>query len=107
MAAEEDIAEVREMLGPNSVEEGWTDERIAAELDAGDSPATIALGYWEFRMARSSELADVSESGSSRRLQQIFANAQSLASYYRGAKAAEDPENQPGNPSFSREIRRV
>lgn len=106
MAAAEDIAEVREMLGPNSVAEGWTDEKIGAALDAGDSPNTIARKYWESRMASTTSLADVSESGSSRSLHQIFANNQSMAAYFRGREAAEDPENQPGNYSFSREIRR-
>jgi hypothetical protein len=106
MAAAEEIAEVRGMLGPNSVAEGWTDERIGAELDAGDSPNTIARKYWESRMASTTNLADVSESGSSRRLQQIFSNNQSMAAYFRGREAAEDPENQPGNFSFVREMRR-
>lgn len=106
MADQEDIQEVRDLLGPNSVTEGWTDDRIADELDEGDSPVTIARKYWESRAAMSTDLADVSESGSSRKLQQIFANKQAMAAYFRGAETAEDPTNEP-TPSFSREIRRV
>jgi hypothetical protein len=106
MASAEEIQEVRDMLGPNSVAEGWNDERIAEELDGGDSAVTVARGYWENRMAASSDLADVSESGSSRKLQQIFSNKAAMAAYFRGLEAAEDPANQPG-ASHSREIRRV
>lgn len=106
MADQEDINEVRTMLGPNSVIEGWSDEKISDELDEGNSPAIIARKYWESRMAVNSNLADVTESGSSRKLQQVFQNAQALAAYYRGAEAAEDPDNQPSG-AFCREIRRV
>lgn len=106
MATAEEIQEVRDMLGSNSAEEGWTDERIADDLDEGEPAVTIARKYWENRMAVSSDLADVSESGSSRKLQQIFANKAAMAAYFRGQEAAEDPANQPG-ASYSREMRRV
>lgn len=107
MATQEEIDEVRSKLGPNSIAEGWTDEQIGAALDAGSSDNTIAREYWESRMAYSSDLADVSESGSSRKLQQIFANKAAMAAYYRGAEQAEDPVIETAGPSFSREIRRV
>lgn len=106
MAAQEDIDAVRRMLGPNALAEGWTDEVIGDALDAGDSPNTIARSYWESRAAATTNLADVSESGSSRRLQQIFANNAAMAAYYRGAETAEDVTNQPTG-AVSREIRRV
>lgn len=107
MASEADIAEVLDMLGSNAVEDGWDDVKIGALLDSGDTPVTIARKYWEYRSANTSELADVSESGSSRKLQQIHTNSTAMAAYYRGAEQSEDPENQPGAGSFSREIRRV
>jgi len=107
MAAPEDIQEVLDMLGPDAAESGWTNEKIGAALDDGDTPNEIARRYWEYRMSRSSTMADVSESGSSRKLSQIFENAKALAAYYRGASEAENPENQPGATSFSRPIRRV
>ena len=106
MASQEEIDNVRYLLGPNSEAEGWDDTKIGALIDAGKSENTIAREYWESRMAVSSDLADVSESGSSRRLQQIFANKQAMAAYFRGAEQAEDPGNQPPGP-VSREIRRV
>lgn len=102
MAAEDDIEEVRDMIGAD----GWGDDKITEMLDEGDSPVTIARKYWESQMASSTTLADVSESGSSRKLQQIFSNRAAMAAYFRGAEAAEDENNQPAG-SFSREMRRA
>lgn len=102
MAAEEDIEEVRDMIGPD----GWDDAKIEDMLDNGDSPTTVARKYWESAMASRTNLADVSESGSSRKLQQIFQNNAAMAAYFRGAEAAEDVENQPTG-SVSREMRRA
>lgn len=107
MAAQEEIDAVRDMLGSDSLTSDWTDDKIGALLDAGDSPVSIARKYWESRMAETVESADVEESGSRRALSQIFKNSASMAAYFRGAEQAEDPENQPGNYSTSREIRRV
>jgi len=107
VASQEEINEVRDMLGSNSEADGWSDTKIGDLLDVGDSAISIARRYWESAMAESTHLADVDESGSSRKLSQIFKNKAAMAAYFRGAEQAEDPENQPGNPSFSREIRRV
>lgn len=108
MADQEEIDEVRDMLGSSSEQNGWTDIKIGDLLDDGESPVSIARRYWESQMSESSELADVSESGSSRALNQIFKNKAAMAAYYRGAEQAEDPGNQPDNfYSTSREIRRV
>lgn len=107
MADEDEIREVREMLGSNPQMFGWDDARIGAALDDGDSPNTIARMFWESRMTSQTGLADVSESGSSRALSQIFKNSAAVAAYYRGAEAAEDPDNQPRDYAVSREIRRV
>lgn len=107
MATAEEIQEVLDMLGPDAVESGWTEAKIDAALDGGETPNEIARRYWEYRMSRSSTMADVSESGSSRKLSQIFENAKALAAYYKGATEAENPDNQPEAGSFSRPIRRV
>lgn len=108
MADQEEIDEVRSMLGSNSEAAGWTDDKIGAMLDDGESAVTIARKYWESRMTTKANLADVSESGSSRALSQIFKNHAAIAAYFRGAEQAEDPGNQPDNfYSTSREIRRV
>ena len=71
MAEQEVIDAVRLLLGPNSVGEGWTDEKTGALLDAGEDPEDIALSYWEFAAARTTTLVNVSESGSSRSLGDI------------------------------------
>lgn len=105
MATSDEIQDVKDMLGPDAAAEGWDDARIDSELDAGRRPNLIARDFWENRMAKTSTLANVSESGSSRQLSQLFTNAQSLAAYYRGAAAADDPKNQPS--ATCRPIRRV
>jgi hypothetical protein len=105
MADQEDIDEVKDMLGPNAEAEGWDDNKIGDLLDEGQRPHQIAKSYWETRMAKTAHLADVAESGSSRKLSQISTNAVALAAYHRGADAAVDPANQPA--SFCRPIDRV
>lgn len=107
MADQEEIDEVRDMLGSSSEANGWDDTKIGELLDEGETPVSIARRYWESQMSESTELADVDESGSSRRLSQIFKNRQAMAAYYRGAEQAEDPTNEPVHYSTSREIRRV
>lgn len=108
MADQEEIDEVRDMLGSSSEANGWDDTKIGTLLDSGETPVAIARRYWESQMTESSDMADVSESGSSRALNQIFKNKAALAAYYRGAEQAEDPGNEPDNYySTSREIRRV
>jgi hypothetical protein len=108
MADADLIQETRDMLGQNPEQFGWDDVRIEAELDAGNSSATIARKFWESRMVSQTNMADMSESGSSRSLSQIFKNAQAAAAYFQGREAAEDPANQPAsNNAVSRPIRRV
>jgi len=109
MATQDEIKEVKDMLGSSAASNGWDDEKIAELLDAGDSPVSIARRYWESQMSESTDMADIDESGSSRKLSQIFKNRAAMAAYFRGAEEAEDPDNQPETPiySTSREIRRV
>jgi hypothetical protein len=90
MAEQEVIDAVRLLLGPESVAEGWTDEKIGAMLDAGQDSEDVALGYWEFKAARTTTLVNVSESGSSRSLGDIHKNSLKMVEYYRGLKNKED-----------------
>jgi hypothetical protein len=104
-ATRADVQAVLEKLGPDAAAAGWTEQAIADWLDEGEHPASIARRYWEGRMARTSTLTDVTESGSSRSLSKLFTNAQAMAAYFKGAEAGEDPANQPG--ARTRPIRRV
>ena len=91
MAEPEEIAAVQAMLGgaEKAEQNGWTEEKIAALLDAGDSENSIAALYWEERYAATSELIDISESGSSRGLSAVTRNAANLAKLYRDRADAE------------------
>lgn len=92
MATQEEIDAVLESFAPGAGAEGWDEARVNAMLDAGMKPDDIALEYWETRMARTSTLVNVSESGSSRSLSDIYTNALKMAEYYRKKKADEDDE---------------
>lgn len=105
MADQDEIDEVRSMLGPNAAAEGWDDDKIGAMLDNGDSPAQIAQQYWESQMASTATLVDVSESGSARKMSQVSQNAANLANYWGHVAAQETTTATRG--AVSREIRRV
>ena len=91
MATEAEIAAVQAMLGgvEPAEENGWDANKIDAALSGGATPNSIAAGYWEERYAATSELIDISESGSSRGLSAVTRNARDLASLYRGRADAE------------------
>lgn len=105
MADAQEVQDVLGMLGPIAPTEGWTAEKIAAMLDAGDRPTEIARQYWESRMASTANLVDVAESGSSRKMSQITDNAAKLAAYWGSVDAGLNPATAPG--AISRPIRRV
>lgn len=95
MATTTAIRGVREMLGPDAAEAGWTDARISSDLDAKLSPNTIAYQWWRHRSATTYKLTQVSESGSSRTLAQIHDHAVAMRNYYQGLV---DKENDPTPP---------
>lgn len=82
MATQEDISAVQNDIGPNASAEGWDETKISAGLDAGSTVGEVVLEYWESRMAETSELVNVSESGSSRNLADIHKHAVQMAKYY-------------------------
>lgn len=83
MADQEDIQEVQDMLGPDAEENGFDANRIEELLDAGRTASWIAASYWEKRYAATSNMIDISESGSSRGLSAVTRNAKDLAALYR------------------------
>jgi hypothetical protein len=85
VATAEAIAEVQLMLGGavSADENGYTAARIETLLDLGNTANSIAATYWEARYAATSELIDISESGSSRALSVVTKNARDLAEMYR------------------------
>lgn len=85
MATEAEITAVQAMLGGAEAaeENGWDANKIEDLIDGGSTPNAIAASYWEERYAATSELIDISESGSSRGLSAVTRNARDLAALYR------------------------
>lgn len=86
----ESIAALRRMVDEPGTET-YTDEALSALLDAEESADAAAAGIWREKAARASTLVNVSESGSSRSLQQIYSNALDMAKFYDGRAVAEEP----------------
>jgi hypothetical protein len=91
MAAAEDILELRDMLNEPDDSNGWTDEKLGALIDGFGTLNAAASSGWSTKAARYSELVNVSESGSSRSLGDLFSRAMQMAKYYRDLDDVEDP----------------
>ena len=83
MASAEDIATLRRITNEPGNDQ-YTDEALSAYLDAEGSVDAAAAVIWEEKAARASNLVNVSESGSSRSLNQIYSNALEMAKFYSG-----------------------
>ena len=90
-ATQSEIAAVKENL-PNDCETqfGWTDERIAAVLDAVSLsvPQTVRQ-FWLERLTNTHEFMDINEAGSGRTMSQVHANAKDMLAYWDKRVAAE------------------
>ena len=84
MATDAQIAALRLMVGEPDDVEPWTDAALSAIIDAAASMEAAALTVWEGKAANASSFVDITESGSSRRMSQIFDQATKMAAYYRG-----------------------
>lgn len=106
MATQAEIAEVLGLLGPNAASDGWDEAKINDLLDEGNTPDEIALEYWEARMAKTSTMVNVTESGSSRSLRDVFTNASAMAKYF-ADKNKDDETESSVRPVRTRSIKRV
>jgi hypothetical protein len=107
MADETQVEQVIQTLGPNAAANGWDETRVGDDLDAGLTPAAIALAWWRARVAMLADMMDVSESGSSRSLNQSFTNANAMVSYWQAQVNAEAPVDNPRGTLRSYPMRRV
>lgn len=90
-ATQTDIASVKSNLPADcGTQFGWTDERIAAVLDAVNLsvPQTVRQ-FWVERVTNTHEFMDINESGSGRTLSQVHANAKEMLAYWDKRVAAE------------------
>lgn len=109
MATQAEIDAVQAMLGgaEQAEENGWDANKIEELLDANSTPNKIAAMYWEERYAATSELIDISESGSSRGLSAVTRNARDLAALYRARADGEGGTDTPTRGIRSHRMTRV
>lgn len=87
MASAEAINALRRMINDVSEPFDYSTEDLNARLDSGLSPDAISATVWREKAAKFSELVDISESGSSRKLSDLRKGALEQAAYYDGLVA--------------------
>ncbi len=89
MATDEQVATLRPMIG-ELTEASYTDEVLKVIIEQAENDLDLAAAVvWEQKASSYSTLVDVSESGSSRSMSQIYKNALAQAKYY-GDKVTEE-----------------
>lgn len=89
MLTDEQITFIRQLISEPTADNGWPNERIQtlapAALGADGTYGMNALAaiIWEAKAADAVELVNVSESGSSRSMGQVFEHATQMAARYR------------------------
>ena len=101
MATTAEIAYVRELINEPDASNGWTDERISTFIENNrNADGTINLklpasDIWGVKAVAFSKMVDITESGSSRKMSQLFENALKLQKSLRegddGLPDVEDP----------------
>lgn len=91
MATLADIATVHRMTGTTADDAVYTDSVIGTYIDNLGSNEAAAGAIWGEKAAAASGLVDVSESGSSRSLSQLQANALKMQQHYTPDASAEPP----------------
>lgn len=88
MATQAEIAELRDLIAEPDDSNGWTDERLGAYIDRAQTLNGAASAVWGSKAASLSTMVNVSESGSSRSLGDLFKNASAMRDYYKGLEDA-------------------
>lgn len=90
ISSPEQIQQLRRFTGETDVDASeYSDEDMDAAIvaEAGNLRAAAAV-IWDQKAAKAAALVDVSESGSSRRMSQVYANALAMAKGLRDGDAA-------------------
>lgn len=90
MATDSDIAAVKANLPDDADSDGWDDTLIGTMLDTGLSVVKTTLAFWNNRVAKLSTVVDVSESGSSRQLSNLFTQAKQVRDMWLEQSTLED-----------------
>jgi hypothetical protein len=107
VATEAEIAQLRDLIAEPDGSNGWTDEKISDYIDRALSVNGAASAVWGAKAAGYATAVDVSESGSSRKLSDLFSNAIKLRDFYKGLEDIEFPPVVPDDYPIIRQIRRV
>ena len=86
MASQAEINRLRSLVEPTDL----TDPELAAIFDASKNMNEAASAVWQTKAALYSTIVDVAESGSSRKMGDMFTHALKLAEYHGGAGAETD-----------------
>lgn len=78
MAEQGLIDQVKANIPEDASEDNWDDTFIGSMLDSGLSVTKVTLAFWSSRVAKLSMVVDVSESGSSRQLSNLFNQAKAV-----------------------------
>jgi hypothetical protein len=76
------LDEVKNNLPPDAEGEGWNDAKINGLISDGTSLARVMMTYWSGRAAAYSKFVNVSESGSSRSLSDVYKQALDMLKYW-------------------------
>jgi len=104
MATQENIDKLRLLLG-NPSEDELSDVQLGAILDGVEDNLNLAAAEgWGIRAASYSSLVNVSESGSSRQLGELYKNALAMQAHYAGQISG--PAVTAGRTRIGRIVRR-
>lgn len=104
MATAQELLTLRDYISEPNDDNGWTEEKLAGYLTQYESLYRAASAAWGVKASGYAELVNVSESGSSRSLGDLFARAQAMSKHYRGL--AEEEEG-PAVPTTGPVIQRI
>jgi hypothetical protein len=108
MATSIQVSTLRRLIGDNDpTNYRFTDQDLSNTIDTAGSVNKAALFLWEAKSAESSELHNVSESGSTRAMGEVFKNAQAMAAYFKGKVDVETPPEPVRRGSVTRKIVRL
>lgn len=105
MATVEELLALRRMAAEPTTDT-YTDDALSALIAAEGSLDGAAAVVWREKAAKAATLVDTSESGSSRKMQQVHTNALKMAEFYASASTAPSPVVETNAP-FTVGIERV
>lgn len=106
MATPEEIEIVRDMINTTEDDTVWTEEKIGMYIDLHTNLNKAAGNIWLVKAGSFAQMVNVSESGSSRSLGSLHANALALSKYYLGLAASEEQAEATLDAPFTVAIRR-